>query len=272
MINGFYIGADEFNSFKKIVREKYNPSKARLLEIENDVNNAYASYLVDFNNLETIAPIVINVDQINALKNCYTSRTATFEKQRGDIFAKQPDVLKAFCPYCMLNKPTTLDHYTPKNEFPEYSILLKNLIPCCFNCNNKKDEVWRLKNKRRFIHFYNDTFIQHKFLVASICLIDNDPIIKFELKRSVELSSVQYNIIKWHFDQLNLIMQYNERSNTILSTEIKSLKKSKERGLKNHELKAIIEDKALSYSEDYGKNYWKSVLFMAIATQINQLI
>lgn len=271
MINATYIGINEFDSFKVTVTEKYDPGKSYLKEVQDSVGIAYNSYLDDFENLVRKTPIAVNNNQSNALKRCYSSRSATFENQRGRIFTSQPDILKAFCPYCLIDKPETLDHYTPKNEFPEYSILLKNLIPCCFDCNNIKDETWKNDNNRLFIHFYNDTFIKYKFLKAHI-EVDEVPCIKFSLIKSNNLSDDQFNVVMNHFYCLNLIKKYEDRTNTLMSTEIKALRKSWERGKSIDTLKEITEDKALSAAEDYGTNYWKAVFYEALANQLHEII
>jgi len=63
-----------------------------------------------------------------------------------------------YCPSCGEDgAPETLDHYLPKDEFPEYAVLTKNLTPMCGRCQREKlakfvDE----KNNRQFLHPYFD--------------------------------------------------------------------------------------------------------------------
>lgn len=44
------------------------------------------------------------------------------------------------CPYCFFGEPYHLDHFLPKKatEWPDFSVLLENLIPACARCNVRK--------------------------------------------------------------------------------------------------------------------------------------
>ena len=91
-------------------------------------------------------------------------------KIKAKITEIMPSAIKEKCPYCMLSEPGTFDHYIGKGEFPEFSILSKNLVPCCSKCNSKKGEKFLSENgKRIFISFYFDVGevnfkISYKFL------------------------------------------------------------------------------------------------------------
>lgn len=42
------------------------------------------------------------------------------------------------CPVCGRDALGTLDHYLPKDEYPEFSFFSWNLVPACDRCNNNK--------------------------------------------------------------------------------------------------------------------------------------
>ena len=144
MINCVYTGGvnnDEFDRFVVIIKEKYNPGKDCLIGIQNRVLTTYNRYLYNFDDLQNSQGSEfdeLETEEKKYLNLCYSSQTKTFEEKRGEIFSNQSKQLIAFCPYCLLNKPNTLDHYLGKTEYPEYSILIKNLVPCCYDCNQKK--------------------------------------------------------------------------------------------------------------------------------------
>ena len=35
------------------------------------------------------------------------------------------------CPYCFLEYSSQVEHYLPKEEFPEFAFMIDNLFPCC---------------------------------------------------------------------------------------------------------------------------------------------
>lgn len=278
MINCVYTGGqnnDEFDRFVVIVNEKYNPGKDCLVRLANRVSTSYITYLNDFDSLQNSAGSEISeleVDEKKYLNLCYSSETKTFQEKRGEIFSNQSNQIKAYCPYCLLNKPKTLDHYLGQTEYPEYSILIKNLIPCCYDCNQKKGERWRLNNRRRFIHYYNDTFLNHKFLFGALIFNGNNiPDINYELIKPNNLTDEQFSIIESHFEDLNLIEEYIERSNAILSTEIQIIQTSNQRGDSIETIRQVVIDKHENII-GFGINYWLKCMYEAISINIDNII
>ena len=60
------------------------------------------------------------------------------------------------CPMCGSTGATSLDHYLPKEEYPEFSIFSYNLLPCCVACNQKRG------NSGAFTRF-GDSFLHPYF-------------------------------------------------------------------------------------------------------------
>lgn len=86
------------------------------------------------------------------------------------------------CPHCgELGRPRTLDHYLPKDVFPEHSINLLNLIPMCDWCQGEKSTEYLTSDGcRRFIHPYFDDVDQPliRFVFAGDYI---SPVIKIEV-------------------------------------------------------------------------------------------
>lgn len=276
MIQCNYIGENEFQTFETIVAEKNNPGRTVLTTIKPRVQLCYQQYLERFDELESKQSsefLEAEIEERRHLQGCYSSLTATGNPIRASIFSEQPTVLKMFCPFCMLDKPKTLDHYIGQDEFPEYSFLVKNLIPCCYDCNQIKTIKWRENNKRRFIHFYNDNFFENQFLFADLSIIEATPIMNLVLRKPIELSNDSFQIIEWHFKDLNLIQQYKERCNALLSTELKIMKDSSNiNGLSNQQIRLQLETSEKNFANDFGLNYWKSVMFQCMSQNVSELL
>lgn len=270
-----YIRNNEFETFEKIVEEKYNPGRTILTNIKTRVETSYIQYLDRFTELEAKPSsefTVAEIEERNHLQGCYSSLTETGKPIRASIFSEQPTVLKMLCPFCLLDKPKTLDHYIGQDEFPEYSFLVKNLIPCCYDCNQIKTTKWRKNNRRRFIHFYNDDFFDNQFLFSDLTIIAETPIINLSLQKPENLSDDGFQIIKWHFEDLNLIQQYKERCNSTLSTELKIIKDSSNNGLSNQQIITQLKTSESNYADDYGLNYWKSTMFQCMSQNVDELL
>lgn len=276
MINCTPLVVNETILFNRIVSEKKARHQGILTPICNQISTYYSQYLNNFVAVESKIRSEIPIADVlvkESLIKCYSSKTETFKYIYGRIFDIQPNELKSECPYCLIDEPETLDHYVSKNEFPEYSVLTRNLIPCCHSCNHKKGEIWRKHRMRRFIHFYNDQFISHRFLRARITKKRNTstPTIEFYLTRSPEILDVEFRIIKRHFKYLKLLKRYSRRANSILSAEIDIVKKSLSAGLTLNQVGQILTDRFETLSESYGVNYWKAVVYETLESNKERL-
>ncbi len=270
MINCKYTNYNEIVTFGTISEEKYNPGKTILRGLIDRIESNYQEYLTEFPTLESKPNSIIlgrEEAEKEALGLCYTSPTITFRYIKGKIFEIQPDPLKTLCPYCLLDRPSTLDHYISQTEFPEYSILQKNLIPCCYHCNNRKGERWRKSRIRRYIHFYNDTFLANRFLFGNLIYPRGSvtPRISLYIRKPIALSVSEYRVVKFHFKDLDLIDQYQARANTMISSEIDIMLKSINNGVQKAVIIKNLADRADTLAVDYGVNYWKVSLYEAIS-------
>lgn len=63
-----------------------------------------------------------------------------YKSKRQYIYENNYLSCKRVCSFCGRDAGDTLDHFYPKVKFPEFSIFLNNLVPCCSNCNTLKDD------------------------------------------------------------------------------------------------------------------------------------
>lgn len=62
------------------------------------------------------------------------------------------------CPMCGSSVTGSVDHYLPKEDFPEFSVMAANLVPACSHCNSGvKGRTFRgATPNERFLHPYFD--------------------------------------------------------------------------------------------------------------------
>lgn len=273
MINCHYNQIDEADFFQMVVDEKYGKYHGILAPICDRVIGAYTQYNEDFPALCARPSSVFDQDEVSqkeALQHCYSSATFTFKEFKANFNSYQPAALKTLCPYCMINTPDTLDHYVGQTEFPEYSILTKNLLPCCWKCNNKKREGWRSAGTRTYINFYDDQFLQHNFLFAEFVEVIGNvvPSIQFTLSQADEISDADFQIISSHFEGLGLLEKYDLKANSRLSTEIESIQNSIEDGITEVQIVNVLRRRYQSYSAKFGINHWEAIIYKLLADNI----
>lgn len=271
MLKCKYLGYNERILFWKIINEKYQPGKERLLGVYNTVVDRYQVYLENFENVGVLTDSPFTgVDQKtvrDALHSCYGSETETFAEVRGRIFSIQPEPILSLCPYCLLSWPDTIDHYVGKADFPEFSILCKNMIPCCGTCNTKKDEKWRENGRRRIIHFYNDTFFDQQFLRARLIYTAGGivPKIEYYLERPGTMSVEDFQIVQWHFEDLELIKKYNQRAGPTFSAEYAAFKAMNQDDTPVDKIRRMLLKKYAGHVKEVCLNYYVAVIYETLA-------
>jgi hypothetical protein len=65
----------------------------------------------------------------------------------------------AICPMCGSSVTGALDHFLPKETFPEFSVMAANLVPACTSCNSSvKGRTYKGESSEEWlIHPYFDT-------------------------------------------------------------------------------------------------------------------
>lgn len=95
----------------------------------------------------------------------------------------------------------TLDHYLPKDIYPEFSLLSKNLVPAC-NCNSLRKTAYRgTRSPQRVIHPYFDRFIQDQLYQVTFDANFNAPKISVEI---IDDSHPNFETLKFHLDHVIL--------------------------------------------------------------------
>lgn len=71
------------------------------------------------------------------------------------------------CAYCGVGVAASLDHYLPLGQFPELSVLPRNLVPACADCNRSKGEFTPSKRADELFHPYFDAWADEIRLTAT---------------------------------------------------------------------------------------------------------
>ncbi|MCU6327448.1 hypothetical protein KSU19_07280 [Enterobacter quasiroggenkampii] len=114
-----------------------------------------------------------------------------------------------YCPACGEDgTPNTLDHYLPKDDYPEFSVTIINLFPMCDICQSKKSNKTKDELGRRlFIHPYFDSFTEQQVLILNITAPFNAPT-SISLMPNPEIPAPESNLIIRHINGLALPERY----------------------------------------------------------------
>lgn len=115
-----------------------------------------------------------------------------------------------FCPACGEDgTPNTLDHYLPKQTYPEFSITAWNLFPMCDICQGEKStKTVNAANERLFLHPYFDQFMDAQVLELEIGTPYNAPT-SISVAPHNALAAAESALVGRHLDELNIAKRFN---------------------------------------------------------------
>ena len=231
-----------------------------------DLLTLYRNYEDNVHKLELLTAFVgFNKDCIEAIQHCYNVNTKPLEALRSVIHTSLGDIGRCYCPYCLISEPRTIDHYMPKELFPEFSILPINLISCCSDCNNLRNTAWVKASNRTTINAYFDTLENKRFLYAETYFESNIPQIKFIIQNNEGISEYIFKIITNHFDLLQLQHRYRNQVGNVISEIHTRFSKPMHRSMTQVQKKSLLIEEANSHRDTNGANYWKAAVLEALS-------
>lgn len=116
-------------------------------------------------------PVVLGTLRKSDLIKLYSQYFVPEGKPAREIYNSIKQIARGKCPLCGgVGHVRTLDHYLPKANFPLYSVLPTNLVPCCRDCNSEKLNAFSTMRGGQTIHPYfdHDHFFTEKWVHARV--------------------------------------------------------------------------------------------------------
>lgn len=168
--------------------------------------------------INNVAHTVEKVEDINntvstdEFKKLYTDKLVK-KTQPGRKYYDQIISLAQYetCPFCAHRDVDSIDHYLPKDIYPQYSISPINLVPACNHCNSIKRTNGFDNEFNILIHPYFNDIDMAKWLFCQI--IESDPIaFTFYVNPPLVWGETLQKRIKYHFNSLELNKLYSSQA------------------------------------------------------------
>lgn len=166
------------------------------------------------------APLSFTVEERDTFKSMYDNNAAI----RASIWQNLERVngnAKIVCPLCGAALADELDHYVPRESYPEYSIHIQNLIPLCHDCNHKKGVKWLdgANQRRLFFNAYFDQLSMQRLFHVNVSIRNDFPYVNVDLVSNSEITSLEMWREASTCYELDLPMRYSENANYKIRTE-----------------------------------------------------
>lgn len=168
------------------------------------------------------------------------------------------------CPFCGFGHVTTLDHYLPKAKFPLLSILPKNLVPSCADCNKGKRVRIAITKQEQCLHPYYDQghFVTEQWLYAEV--IETTPAtIRYFVQAPAQWSVDDQERVLNHYRDFKL----ETRFRTQAGTELPNLKGELEYDFQVNQAVGVqfaLQRRAAVAASQHA-NSWKTAMYQALA-------
>lgn len=260
-----------FEIYKDAVSRKNDiEEKRELNSIEKAMELCYTEYESHFslNDLEYMPKAQIGIDHKGVLIGLYGSRTKLVKDFRKRYFEINPQTYYNLCPYCVINSSNTTDHILAKEQYAEFAVDVKNLIPVCSECNSAKGErILDDQGERFIINYYTDAIPDEQFVEVDIREKGSSLVFEYALSNpGNRIDANLYALITRHFESLHLLKRYKEKAiqefaeikNTYLAEQFSS-------EIEYDCFAAKQIKKCELDGREYGRNHWKVVLLKTCA-------
>ncbi|MGB3838704.1 MAG: hypothetical protein WA930_06290 [Rhodanobacter sp.] len=259
------LAIDAKDVFDEIAAAKHQPRRRQMRAARTEVLAAYHSY-------ESAAPEVGELDEANltaaqkeAMRHAFIVETEPMTALRGNLLKR---ISVARCPFCGISESSTLDHYLPKERYPEFSVFPKNLVPSCAVCNTRKrDRILDVgTNVRMFLHPCYDVIPDMAFLTVHARMEADALILSYRLTRPVEMKLRTFRHLRSHFKELGLADRYRRMGLEHLGAQYPAFRRAYGGGGNAGRVAERLIEGAEDFEEVSGPNYWLAKLYRALAS------
>lgn len=169
------------------------------------------------------------------------------------------------CPFCGgIGRPKTLDHYLPKANYPQFSVVPANLIPACRDCNTGKLNMLASIASEQVLHPYLDDecFFSEQWVFAQV--EQNSPCsLRFYVDAPANWDEVKKNRVKKHFGSFDLAKRYSIQAAEELSMLVDLRKRKPICDWSSEIFREYL--LTIADSSTLFINHWKKVMYQALS-------
>lgn len=235
--------------------------RVALAALAGIVDAAGATHAAAVPDVHLLVATVLTVPQKSTLIDGYDGRSAAvkrhLERMRKSLGQEHRDL----CPFCSLESTAQLDHFLPKQKYPEFSLYGPNLLPICPICNQSKGvSIVNQAGERLFLMPTADMAADQRVLTA-VMTFNPVPRLTYSIDQNAHLAPPQLALVERHFVRLNLAKRYRRRAHSLVAAIKANVRKAGRTRAIAH--RAIHQGHGTAHMEE-PTNSWRVALYDAI--------
>lgn len=248
--------------------EKYQANLFPCYPVETDyASKAQNGNLFTFPStphLHGIDPIVHGALSKSELTKLYTQYFVPAEKPARSLYERLKITSNGKCPFCGgIGHVRTLDHYMPKANFPVFSVLPGNLVPCCRDCNTEKLNSFPTTKGGQPLHPYydDDKYFNEQWVFANVMVTD-PPSLNFYVAPPVGWTPDEQERVQTHFREYGLGEKFGTEAAADLPETIQTRRTTLQYATPAEFSEYLFEKSA---TLDFPINNWRRVMFASLS-------
>lgn len=211
-----------------------------------------------------VDPIVHGALSKSELTKLYTSYFVPSDKPARALYERLKVTANGKCPFCGgIGHVRTLDHFLPKANFPLFSVLPGNLVPCCRDCNSEKLNSFSTTRGGQALHPYfdDDKYFSEQWVFAEV-VETHPPSLRYFVEPPVGWSDDERERVRTHFREYDLAEKFGTEAAADLpetiQTRVTTLSNSSP-----EEFSSYLYEKCATLA--FPINNWRRVMFASLS-------
>jgi hypothetical protein len=229
-----------------------------LFDAANDVFAAYADYVENDGNAAIVMPLAAEQDAREALRSNYPLL------RESTTYGELLQLSDGRCPMCGFGEASTLDHYLPRSEYPEFSVFAMNLVPSCPRCNLLKGFSVGKVPAKQFLHAFIHQIPSIAVLVCRVDVQPNTILPTFRIRQTTRVKPEILARLSHQFRTLQLAERFQLQALLELGERRIAFQKFVAPGWNYSELRDQLREEARAFRATLGRNHWKTALYRAL--------
>lgn len=227
-------------------------------KIIEEITDRYDAFIAAKGDPAQIRPQEHPEELHKELDGMYSARTNDAIKLKDKI----RDVTGGYCPLCGTGNTTKdVEHYLPRNKYPELSIFSKNLVPACGACNSAKGSKFIGAEGKLFLNVYYDEICSEP--LVKLVLSGDYERFSGQLKALPRDSVEEFNLVTRHIKELKLNKLYARYLPPHYFSLWEECQVFASTG-KAEMVETILSIRREGRERQFGPNYWEVLLLNAV--------